>query len=137
MSETITITGAQAIELLRRAVAEKGRDHKPKLPDVGTGCYYRAFSGVDDNGGYAYPEGEPIPVCGVGYALSYVGLLNKIGPYDNILTIAGMTLDELTPEAEEVFSSFQSAQDSGTDWGMALDNAEATATRLGIAVKHA
>lgn len=140
MSETIT--GEQALELLRRAVDEKGWDHIPPIPDVpnilditsGAACFYREFEAYNE-GVFRYPEGEPIPVCGVGHALHYAGILDRIGEEHNTLTIGGLALGgTLTTEAIEVFSAFQAAQDMGMMWGQALDSAEAAAVRIGITV---
>lgn len=125
------ITGPQAVELLRRAVAEKGRNHIPASPRGGTGCYYRLFDEYDD-GEYVYPKGEPVPICGVGHAFHYAGILGKISGVFNSTTVGALQLEELTTPAAQVFGVFQDAQDSQFTWGQALDKAEAFAVKQGI-----
>lgn len=136
MSEITPITGQQAIELLRRAVDEKGRDHRPVSAEGS--CRYRQPVATNDD--LIFPEGaEVVPVCGVGYAFHYLGVLGNwiTSPGQNGLTIGGLFLDEVTPEAVAIFGAFQNVQDEGGTWGEAYDYAEAAARGRGITVKHA
>lgn len=145
MSENVTITGSQAIELLRRAVAEKGRDHVAKgVARNGTviSCVYRDVLSYDsEKGEWTFPEGPATPICGVGYAFSYLGLLDQITGRTNGISVMSVSFDhaDLSGDAVDIFDSFQYAQDAGEEWGEALDNAERTAARLGVldAVKQA
>jgi len=129
---TILITAEKALSLLQNAVAAKGADYVyPRSADSITKiCVYTR-------------GGEPS--CGVGYALHEAGVsIEGLEALDNADTEMWQTtaigeenvqyvlrneLDVLiTDEAVSVFSAFQSAQDSGEEWGVALKYASREAS---------
>lgn len=139
MSE-IVIDGQQAIDLMRRAVAEKGVDFTYVQPDPSKACVY-----VDTRVDPAVAT--PPPSCLVGHALVYAGvdpvLLwaadQGIGEYEDeeygetcktddtsigssgfneYLNQHGVTL---TFEARRIFDQAQHIQDNGSPWGYALE----------------
>jgi len=117
-----TIDRDKAIELLERVVAERGRDfvYTQNSSDSGKSfCSYERY-------------GEPS--CGVGLALSYLGLTpEQLAEMDDLADAAvysedvrsylfdlGFSMDE---EANDVLCVFQGAQDSELPYGEALDRA--------------
>lgn len=138
MSE-ITIDEQQALDLMRRAVAEKGTDYVYVRPDRSKDCVY-----VDTTVDPAVAT--PPPSCLVGHALVYAGvdpvLLweadQGIGEYvddeygevektdDTSIKSSGFNqyLSQhgvaLTYEARRVFGAAQREQDRGIPWGQAV-----------------
>src|SRR5690606_14659629 len=104
-----------AVRLLKKVVAERGDEFVYKED---SGCFYA------HNGG---------PSCGVGLALHMAGVpVNVLSEMDRIdqseisntetLDVLALLHDmTLTPTAVQVFQRFQSNQDSGLEYGAALD----------------
>jgi hypothetical protein len=127
VSEPIRIDKPKALELLRAAVATRGRDY----------VYQRSPKGACR---YANADG---PSCLVGEALAQAGA-DVVGLfYGKSLNTKGITAlshnaayypsgakfdaaVSIDAEAAAVFSEAQEAQDSGETWGAALAYAEAS-----------
>ncbi|ATW69427.1 hypothetical protein SEA_IMMANUEL3_76 [Streptomyces phage Immanuel3] len=142
----IKVTGAVALNLLRHAVAAKGKDHVYVNPDgktAGQGeysnpsCYY-VHDVVD-------PEGDgfgmkAVPGCIVGNVMHKLGvgftvMRNEENNTSDSLVDAVMVSRherdedgeqkfEFTDTAKRVLRSAQSKQDGGATWGEALEYAE-------------
>jgi hypothetical protein len=119
MAENYTLTRDKAIELLERAVAEKGEDFVYTSPVRGSGvCQY-----IDDSNN---------PSCIVGHAFKY--LSDELGNHDifaelnehegssaHDIVLPGVTI---TPKASMVLAIAQDVQDSMEyTWGNALERA--------------
>lgn len=106
---------AQAINLLEKAVGEKGADYVyPRMMTVGditvaTQCdYFR----------------EDQPSCLVGHVLSYLGYDNADEAEGHSASYAMEKLGiEFDDAAAFILEQAQDAQDSGTPWGEAVENA--------------
>lgn len=133
---TILVDQKLAVELLERAVAEKGADYIYFPPGSSGTCLY-------DNG--------DTPGCIVGHALSYLGVSNPdlgrlddapdnsdeisssgILPLSNTRVLEAITGVTLTPEAEEVWAIAQRYQDDKVSWGLAVSHAKARARANGL-----
>ncbi|MGW3992207.1 hypothetical protein ACWEF6_01845 [Amycolatopsis sp. NPDC004772] len=110
----------KAIELLERAVAEKGADY------VDPGSQW-------GKGGCRYVR-EDACGCIVGHAYFYAGAtLEQLKGMDNHPDdpgVATLAYDELlpvetTPDAVSAFEVAQRSQDRGESWGTALEKAKA------------
>ena len=125
------ITQAQAIEALEQAVEANGPDfiyeaiQTERLGREVQACRY---------------EDQGAPSCGVGLALSYLGVtLEILKSLDrevkddtsiNSLETLGLLSDagfNLEPGAVAVFSKFQGLQDYHNPWGYSLDKAKEAA----------
>lgn len=113
------IDKAKAIELLERAVAEKGADYVDPAALAPGGCVYTI------NGH---------PACIVGYAYFYAGAtlgqlsrLNAFGSIDGVLASDVELPIDTEIEAINAFAAAQEEQDSGWSWGVALEAAKAVA----------
>lgn len=118
---TIEIDYDKAIELLKRAVAEKGADYVYERPDEALSCVYVS------NGA---------PSCIVGHVISYVApeLLDSIHIWEqdafaetgsgveSLVEHFGAEFD-MTDEALTALGIAQEAQDMGANWGRALGKA--------------
>lgn len=116
---SIEIDAAYAMELLDKAVNEKGWEHVDQNAG-GKGC-----RNVEWN-----EEGtERRPSCIVGHALYYAGVtLEALASCDGAVqsTVAGLGqhMDiEVTTNAMVIFHTAQYAQDSGESWGRAITKA--------------
>ena len=110
---TITITAAEARELLTRAVEEKGADYVyPRSVDEALGC--------------AYFEDDGTPSCIVGHVLAYKGVTLETLPlpdFDNNASVWALQRSgflEADDRASEALRRAQGRQDGGGDWGEAL-----------------
>jgi|SRR5690606_22062666 len=119
MTEIYTVTRDKAIELLEKAVAEKGADYvyEPPTPALHV-CQY-----IDDDGH---------PSCIVGHVVKY--LADELGNHDifteleeyegnsaHDIALPGVTI---LPEASMVLAVAQEVQDSMEyTWGNALERA--------------
>jgi hypothetical protein len=127
------ITKDKAVELIERAVTERGADYVDPGSLGGFGCKYL--------------DGD-VPGCIVGTALGLAGATTEqLGAMDrhggggyyssmSYLIDSGnlSTLPvETTEAAAEVFLAAQQQQDSGTTWGEALEVARKRAEELGAA----
>lgn len=118
MSENYTLTREKALELLERAVAEKGADYVYKYPEDISACQY-----ID---GYGQPS------CIVGHAFKYLSdelgnrdIFTELKDHEGFspvdFTLPGVTL---LPEAVSVLGIAQEVQDSMEyTWGNALERA--------------
>ncbi|WP_025157226.1 hypothetical protein [Leifsonia aquatica] len=121
---TITIDRDRAIELMERAVAEKGADYVYDLSDeYGTGiaCFYV-------RGGK--------PSCIVGHALHYAGVdIETLVELDSPAGYSSTSIESIiendrvpglsfTAEARAALRTAQSAQDLRETWGHSLDLAK-------------
>lgn len=128
---TITITGEDALRLLKEVVAERGEDFvyepvkKTDPLDPGQTCFY-----IKDG----------VPSCGVGLALSKFGVPNEVlermdmdtdeaqegtgitGPNSTqVLWEAGYMME---PSAQVLFLNFQASQDARNPYGESLQLAK-------------
>lgn len=116
-----TISGRTALELLERAVQERGEDFVySKIPNP--------RAGEDDflNDALCLYFHGGAPSCIVGLALSYEGATqHDFEPYENMGASCIDEIDglELTFNARRVFDEAQSKQDAGFTWGDAIDAA--------------
>lgn len=106
----------ETLELLERAVAEKGPDH-----------VYQQHTEVGDGDGamcrYANPDGTPD--CIVGYVLSYVGLLGSGAHlWEGLAGSLLVVQKNFTVEAIQILLEAQITQDNGKPWGEALEAAK-------------
>lgn len=120
-SITRTVIGeALGIELLARAVEEKGRDYIDPASDTSDGCIYRKDDGT--------------PGCIVGHVFSYLGILDEIVDGErasrapgtgtagnNDVQVMHLTDNFLTGGGVYFLEIAQSEQDAGISWGGALD----------------
>jgi hypothetical protein len=117
---TIKITFDEAVELLDRAVAEKGEDYIYPRSAGEAECLY-----VED--------GQPS--CIVGHVLFWKGLtLERIESIEGMSAFALNDYDwlDLDEKAEALLWKTQSRQDSGVPWGRAVAEAKAeTASAFG------
>ena len=107
---TITITAAEARELLTRAVEEKGADYVYPRVDNPDGCLY-----FESNA----------PSCIVGHVLAYKGM----EPFEDDAEYNASTVHSLrhrmlfevdNDRTFEALRTAQTRQDSGSTWGDAL-----------------
>jgi hypothetical protein len=98
----------QTIELLQRAVAEKGDGH----------IYERHGDSVLPACRYANHDGTPD--CIVGHALSYVDLLSLELDDQGPVTDLKIVHENFTPVAIHALEVAQDGQDCGDTWGEAL-----------------
>jgi len=105
MSEVTKLGIPETIELLNRAIAEKGATYVYRGDDE-LGCVYRNRDGT--------------PACIVGHVFAYVEL-----PFE--LITEGQAPDQepvryrFTDEAIGLLDRVQSTQDDGTPWGTAVE----------------
>ncbi len=95
----------QTIELLQRAVTEKGDGHRAQ-------CQYQKR---DDEG-----EKTGQPICIVGHVLAYTGLLNQAREGERVFGLPVSITDQFTPAALEALNVAQLEQDDAKTWGEAL-----------------
>ena len=119
------ITKTKAVELIERAVAEKGADYVD--PHAGGRC------------SYANDRVEPTAAgCIVGHALFYEGAtvaeLHELDglPVSSVMMLIDSEARDALPvavdeEAARVFMAAQRAQDVGETWGSALERARQAA----------
>jgi hypothetical protein len=129
LNELEPIDALRAVELLEKAVAERGEEwvyqrvHDPLYDFCGDGvCLY-------------VNEGQPS--CLVGMALVLHGVpvqrleeINRVGAgalHDHFAEVVAAS-------AAEVFREAQTAQDSGATWGDALSAARSRAADFGVSV---
>lgn len=124
MHPVITVT--QFVVALLAAVAERGRDFRYQDcysdNDSPVGCVYRETSLNGDHTDKSYPElpSEMFrPACLIGWIAHYHGFLN-------LLREGGVTehgnAEFFTPQALNLATLAQGAQDGGSTWGDAADN---------------
>lgn len=83
------------------------------------------------DGVHCWYEIAGVPSCGVGKALAYLGMSGDELTYmDNGVALGILTVElpsgwYLTTYARDVFTAFQEAQDTGSTWGQALEDAQA------------
>lgn len=112
----------EALELLRRAVDERGEDHVAEryvttTPDGDAACRY--FS----------PTGEP--GCIVGHVLHYKGATpSEVPEFMGVGALAGRGVLVAPAAVLAVLAEAQGTQDMGKSWGHALDCAEELAVRF-------
>lgn len=123
MTDVKIIDADKAIESLRLAVAERGRDYVYSNPDSPTAACVYASNGK--------------PMCGVGLALHKLGIpIEAISRLDACAGEGPILADrlhhrqpflelgwEFTKSAAKVFAAFQEPQDSLEPWGVALTEA--------------
>lgn len=124
-----------AIHALREAVKERGPNYCYPVveDDPPASCHYK-WTPEDADRVKGAVVGKP--ACGVGLALAKRGILDTLVPshtaVNNARSINGMfgVHHHISGRAIEVLSAFQTMQDRGTPWGLALDNAENHYARL-------
>lgn len=103
----------EALELLERAVAEKGADYTVDQ------CQY-------------FENDSSVPVCIVGHVLCYLGVPTEEFNYRNTtkFSLVAPHLDsvQFTDEAVYALNKAQIAQDHGKTWGEALEVASRDAS---------
>lgn len=113
---TRVIDTAEALELLKAEVADKGEDHTVQ-------CHYTAMS-----------KGELVPVCIVGHLLVHLGVpIAKLASVNSTRAHVLFTdpaygmgrYVQFTKGARELISYVQSSQDSRNPWGVAVSRGEA------------
>ena len=120
---TTRIEYAEAVELLQRAVAEKGADYVYDPDSANPGSY-----------GCAYFQQDGTPSCLVGHVIAYKGLTKGLlgvwnGSDVDLLVERGfLDLDE---RAQWLLANAQNLQDNGKSWGEALDGAIEFAEEVG------
>lgn len=123
---TIEIDYDKAIELLERAVAEKGADYV-------YASFAKEVSKNDSTCLYVDPE-TGAPSCIVGHVVSYLDsdLLPEISEWETeatddttVFSLAGRLEDRLhfTERALATLTLAQQSQDNGITWGRALEYA--------------
>ena len=136
------ITAEQAVELLERAVRERGTmwvdpvyavEHRADFDmdsETSMGCIYFKPPKSDVPKPYRaalWHFGVNDPVCLIGLALSYVGLTADAVKGHQKEVVGMLYQDGLLPEMDKdaliIFSEAQHVQDGGAPWGVALDRA--------------
>lgn len=119
---TAAIDSDKAIELLRRAVNERGADHRAFTPlELETGeascLYFNPVSGQ--------------PSCIVGQAFSYLGYnYGDFGDVNGSMIHVVREVVPMTDDAADIFAAAQGVQDQGRTWGDAFDEAVRTEQSL-------
>ena len=114
----MTYTYEETIELLERAVAEKGMDYvyDPGLNNWGVRDICR------------YVNSDRTPGCIVGQVLSYVGLLGRFThETENMASAQPVIQNNFAPDAINALVRAQKRQDRGEPWGLAFDAAKGVA----------
>lgn len=132
----------KAIALMQKAIDQRGRDWLFPTDASPMGCFYlvtpRVWADVENNIPedsdmeaelHGLNEGDPACLVGVALSLLHNDTINRamedhvydnIGALSCVLTASGITF---TPKALHVLETAQSAQDTGSTWGEALDEA--------------
>jgi hypothetical protein len=116
------LTYNRAVELLERAVQEKGADYAmPKNEDGGgvVGCVY-------------FDEKTKKPSCLVGHALAYDGFTYEDLGVNNrraISCVGPELYDRLADRTRRLLVHVQDDQDNGATWGSALEFAKEVTKR--------
>jgi hypothetical protein len=98
----------EALDLLNRAIAEKGADY----------VYQRT---ADDDSCAYFKNGEPS--CIVGHVLAYKGVTQEDLPENKNTAIVIALRIAQDDRTERLLDSAQSYQDTGTPWGDAVKSA--------------
>lgn len=120
-----TLTAERTLELLDKAVEERGQDWE--YPGQGSECVYF----VDEDVQQDFPGSEVgAPACIVGFVLNELGItLDDVAEANQgagVKTLIDSFLPEILtvePEAVELLIEAQTAQDTGTAWGTAVEQA--------------
>ena len=127
-TEPVVIELAEALELLERAVAEKGADYEYRSP-TGSACVY-TYDGK--------------PSCILGHALSYKGVVVPEATSGLVYNWNDQRIEHvahtvalaqgvwLSPGAWLVWSAAQEVQDGGASWGSAVAAAKQAARAAGL-----
>lgn len=113
-----SLDGATALELLHRAVEEKGADYiDPLAEEIASTCLYV----TESEDGYR-------PGCIVGHVFAYAGVPLDALDFEGDVWEASDHLWDLgvlsvTEEAQYVLAAAQSCQDRRGDWGTAEEKA--------------
>lgn len=126
------IQEGEVLQLLRKAVDEKGLDHVG-MNSTDEGCQY-------------FEDGQPS--CIIGHVFSYMGLRQELMGTENTVPIIGPTyadqlemhprlatqlrlagIPDFTQQALRLMSLAQSEQDHGTPWGQVVDMVETYASQ--------
>lgn len=132
----------KAIALMEKAIEQRGRDWLFPTDASPMGCFYlvtpRVWADVENNMPedsdteeelHGLKEGDPACLVGVALSLLHNDTINRAMEdrvYDNItalsetLRLSGITF---TNKALRVLDVAQAAQDTGSTWGEALDEA--------------
>jgi hypothetical protein len=100
------LTYDEAVELLERAVKDRGKDYTYPAELLGTNCVY-------------FKNGQPS--CIVGYVLSYKGVREEdLDSYENGSSVDGL---EITGDhrAAVLLEWVQAYQDQGISWGESVE----------------
>lgn len=120
LSDVATIKGInsvqEALDLLERAVQEKGEGHTYNQERHAGNCYY-------------FEPDSREPGCIVGHVLSYVGFTAEDAANLEIENKAVRRFDFPAPGIAAVLGAAQHSQDDGHTWGEALSDARAIAAR--------
>jgi len=113
----------QARDLLLKAVATQGRAFVYN-PGSSSLCTYTPQPLRP-----GHPEGVPVPPqcltgCLVGVALDLAGETRHHGVTGNVTALTSTYPDMLSDDAASYFWTAQKAQDNGSTWGAAFDEAE-------------
>lgn len=120
------LTPRDAIELLERAVAEKGEDYVYRPDRTSTDpCFYADYDDYDDYDEVEVPTG---PGCIVGHVLSYLGATPEdLAALDLQQPGATAVCEKLSANADVIgiLTAAQDTQDGlwANTWGQALESA--------------
>lgn len=123
------ITGAKVLELLDKAVEEKGADYVyPALVGMAVDDYDHpdiSYSPWRDKFGRClYRNSETNePACIVGKVLSYVNLLDLVAEGASVLQQGEELLGNFDGDAMIALVTAQNSQDNGSSWGEAVESA--------------
>lgn len=141
MPENKTLNYDKALELLERAVDEKGVDYvydPPRFPETTVAGVLTTMSQPEC--AYFDPDGQPS--CIVGYVLSYLGIdadtvnraganigFNPEGLFDHLRAHGDIDYG-LDHDANVLLRLAQTEQDGGQPWGAAVLNARTVVSQL-------
>lgn len=121
-----TLTFAEAAELLKEVVAERGRNYVNEKVD-------NPAMGLNGSETCVYFLEDGTPSCGVGAVLAKKGLkMLDLDPYDNMVgaftlfrVLHEQGIMEIDQDARTLLTRFQHVQDADehNTWGEALDSA--------------
>lgn len=128
MSDVLEMTNLnyqQALDLLNRAVEEKGADYV--YPEEEKRNWKNIPGGAVCS--YYVSNGEARPSCIIGHVIEYLGLRDQFlpiqGQYEGKSGVSALNAlgVRITRRADVLLDTVQSEQDSGHPWGEAVEQA--------------
>lgn len=130
MSDLIDVN--ETLELLERAVAERGEDFLYPTKHVDDGAWRGNGTSNSHSTACRYARADNrAPACIVGQVLAYRGLLDLERIREGVDAREQVVIMErFTPTAIDILAEAQGLQDTGATWGEALGGARRSAATL-------